>query len=136
MGILQDPIQRSSFPLTPSYKPSLVTIIQPSRQIQRRFQTRLGVSAFTTFSPAQTQTESESESESPQKPSNQDPSDLEPNSTENTSSSAHGIHAKVASQQTAFNPSNTVPEFELEEARQEPAGSNNSGGSGDADAGV
>ncbi|EER41919.1 conserved hypothetical protein [Histoplasma capsulatum var. duboisii H88] len=132
MGTLQAPIQRSSFPLTSSYKPSLVTIIQPSRQIQQRFQNRLGVSAFTAFSPAQTQTESES----PQKPSNQDPSDLDPNSTESTSSGAHGIHAEVASQQTAFNPSNTVPEFELEEARQEPAGGNNSGGSGDADAGV
>ncbi|EEH04382.1 predicted protein [Histoplasma capsulatum G186AR] len=115
MGTLQAPIQRSSFPLTSSYKPSLVTIIQPSRQIQQRFQNRLGVSAFTAFSPAQTQTESESES--PQKPSNQDPSDLDPNSTESTSSGAHGIHAEVASQQTAFNPSNTVPEFELEEAR-------------------
>ncbi|KLJ06837.1 hypothetical protein EMPG_17672 [Blastomyces silverae] len=116
MATLQASIRRSSFNLASSYKPALVTIIQPSRPAQRRFTNRFSASSFTTSSLAH--------KEAQQHPKNQDRSDLNPNSTESTNS---GTHAEVASQQTAFNPSNTAPESELEEVRQESAENNGAG---------
>ncbi|PGH00519.1 hypothetical protein GX51_05734 [Blastomyces parvus] len=119
MATLQASIRRSSFNLASSYKPSLVTIIQPSRPVQRRFTIRFPSSSYTTSTPAH--------KEAQQNSKNQDRSDLDPKSTENTNS---GTHAEVASQQTAFNPSNTAPESELEEARHESAENNGAGANG------
>ncbi|OJD17761.1 hypothetical protein AJ78_02170 [Emergomyces pasteurianus Ep9510] len=115
MATLQASLRRSSFTLSPSYKPSLITVIQPSRPAQRRFINRAQASSFTAASCTQ--------KEAPQKVKGQDRSELDPNSTENTNS---GTHREVASQQTAFDPSITAPESELEETRQESAAWSNS----------
>ncbi|PGH35056.1 hypothetical protein GX50_02087 [[Emmonsia] crescens] len=120
MATLQASLRRSSFALSSSYKPSLITIIKPSRPVQRRFTNRLQASTFTTSSSAQ--------KEAQQTSNDQDRSNLDPNSTESTNS---GTHAEVASQKTSFNPSSTAPESELEEARQE-AAKDNSGDAKDA----
>ncbi|OJD20158.1 hypothetical protein ACJ73_08507 [Blastomyces percursus] len=115
MATLQVSIRRSSFNLA-SYKPALVTIIQPSLPPQRRFTNRFSASSFTTASSA--------DKDAQQTFKNEDRSDVDPRSTESTNS---GTHAEVASQQTAFNPSNTSPESELEEVRQQSAEDNGAG---------
>ncbi|EGE81189.1 hypothetical protein RJZ56_000891 [Blastomyces dermatitidis] len=116
MATLQASISRSNFNLASSYKPALVTVIQPSRPAQRRFTNRFSASSFTTASPAH--------KEAQQNSKNEGPSDLDPRSTESTNS---GTHAEVASQQTAFIPSDTAPESELEEVRQQSAEDNGAG---------
>ncbi|KKZ65793.1 hypothetical protein EMCG_01178 [[Emmonsia] crescens] len=118
MATLQASLRRSSFNLPSSYKPSLITIIKPSRPVQRRFSKRLQGSTFTTSSSAQKEAQRTS--------NDQDRSNLDPNSTKSTNSNTH---AEVSSQLISFNPSSTAPESELEEARQEAAEDS----SGDAD---
>ncbi|OAX82407.1 hypothetical protein ACJ72_03235 [Emergomyces africanus] len=116
MATLQASIRRSSSTLSSSYKPSLITIIQPSRPIQHRFINRVQASSFTASSTAK--------KEAQQEIKDQNRPHLDPNSAESADSSTY----EVTSQQAAFGPSNTALESELEEARQVSASGHYSNG--------